>query len=105
MAGVTQHTVMSSDGEHELSFHFVSDDYLILTVPQQLVLGDRSPLESAPATFKFVGIRRDPHKAIEERGEKRKRSPSPRETWFEMNHPMGTCSEARLGHWDHWDRL
>ncbi|KAJ2981362.1 hypothetical protein NQ176_g2069 [Zarea fungicola] len=99
LAGVTEHTVMSFDGEHELSFYFISDDYLILTVPQRLVLGDRSPLQSAPAIFEFVGIRHDSDKAIKEREEleeeRKRRSPSPRETWFEMNHPMGAWNQGR----------
>ncbi|KAL2793697.1 hypothetical protein BJX66DRAFT_305488 [Aspergillus keveii] len=57
-----------------------------------------------PDLFEFVGIRPGFEKEREERGRaqaKRKRSPSPpsppspRESWFEMNHPMGWWNQSR----------
>lgn len=92
--------VKTSDGKHELSFKFIGNGYLELEVPWEFVSTaqrDSCPLDpplTAPEVFKFVGIKRDREKEIAEQQElaraaKARRSPSPRETWFEMTHPMG----------------
>jgi len=55
-------------------------------------------LPAAPEVFEFVGIWRDLEKEKAERQErmaKARRSPSPRESWFEMNHPMGWWHQSR----------
>ncbi|KAJ2968511.1 hypothetical protein NQ176_g9146 [Zarea fungicola] len=96
LAGVEEHSLKSFHGEYELLVRFISNDYLILTVPQRLILQDQSPLQSAPDTFQFMGIRFDREKERKERLVKRKRSPSPRESWFEMNHPMGAWNLGGL---------
>lgn len=54
----------------------------------------------APETFEFVGILRDLEKEKEERlraaeEEKKNRPESPRESYFEMNHPMGWWAQSR----------
>lgn len=60
-----------------------------------------SPLAPPPAAqevFEFVGIWRDLEEEKAERRErmaKARRSPSPRESWFEMNHPMGSWNQLR----------
>jgi hypothetical protein len=92
--------VKSCDGMYELSFKFIGNGYLKLRVSREMVFlnpyiaSPRAPPATAPETFEFVGIQRDLEK---ERAERRaiRRPPSPRESWFEMNHPMGS--------W-HWGR-
>ncbi|KAH6872084.1 hypothetical protein B0T10DRAFT_499916 [Thelonectria olida] len=79
-AGQEEHRLKSFDGEYELVFRFISNDYLIMTVSRELVLMDRSPVPSAPEMFKFMGIRYDQEKEKQRRNAKRKRSPSPRES-------------------------
>jgi hypothetical protein len=80
----------SFHGEYDLVFQFVSNDYLTMTVSRELVFMDQPPMASAPELFRFMGIRFDQHKERQQRNRKRKRSTSPRESWFEMNHPMGS---------------
>lgn len=58
-----------------------------------------APPPTAPAVFDLIGIWRDPEKEKAERQkiemERRlRRSPSPRESWFELNHPMGAFSSG-----------
>lgn len=94
--------VDSCDGRYELSFKFLGNGHLKLRVSQDMVF-IRPYSESPPATpsaapkvFEFVGIWRDREKEKAEREERiAKRSPSPRETWFEMNHPMGSWRQSR----------
>ncbi|KAH7137595.1 hypothetical protein EDB81DRAFT_799641 [Dactylonectria macrodidyma] len=95
-ACLEEHLLKSFHGEFELEFRFISNDYIIMTVPRELVFIDSSPIPSAPEIFKFMGIRYDREKEKQRRDTKRKRSPSPRESWFEMNHPMGSWN---LGGW------
>jgi hypothetical protein len=84
----------SCDGKHELKFQFISDEYLRLKVGRELVFsGHHGPVpESAPEVFEFMGILRNFEKEKAERAERerRNRSPSPGETWFERSHPMGS---------------
>lgn len=97
------------DGKHEISFQFLGNGYLKLRVSRNFVFMalDEPPPPSAPLEFEFVGIWNDPHKEDAERHkedaerqnalmeEKRRRSPSPRESWFELNHPMGAYYTGR----------
>ncbi|KAK3934240.1 hypothetical protein QBC46DRAFT_400360 [Diplogelasinospora grovesii] len=91
--------VKSCDGKYELSFKFIGNGYLKLRISREMVFmnpysaSPRAPLPAAPEMFEFVGIWSNWEKEKAERREKMaeaRRSPSPRETWFEMNHPMGS---------------
>ncbi|RMZ87475.1 hypothetical protein DV736_g5298, partial [Chaetothyriales sp. CBS 134916] len=96
--------VKSCDGEYELSFQFIGNGYLKLRVTQEMVFMNpytnrpRAPPPNVPGVFEFVGIWRDREREKAERQEwlKAHRSPSPRESWFEMNHPMGWYHEGRF---------
>ena len=89
---------------YELSFKFIGNGYLKLRVSREMVFMNRycagppAPPAAAPEMFEFVGIRRDWEKEKAEQQErmtKARRSPSPRESWFEMNHPMGSWHQSR----------
>ncbi|AEO57899.1 hypothetical protein MYCTH_2304632 [Thermothelomyces thermophilus ATCC 42464] len=93
--------VKSCDDKYELSFQFIGNGYLKLRVSREMVFmkpydaSPPSPPPTAPDVFEFAGILRDWEKEKAERQErmaKARRSPSPRESWFEMNHPMGSWS-------------
>ncbi|KIW41795.1 uncharacterized protein PV06_05408 [Exophiala oligosperma] len=93
--------VRSCDGMYELSFKFLGGGYLKLRVYREILFmnpyspSSPAPPAAAPEVFEFVGIRRDREKEKGERQERMtnsRRSPSPRESWFEMNHPMGSWS-------------
>ncbi|KAK2782186.1 hypothetical protein FQN52_001024 [Onygenales sp. PD_12] len=77
--------------KHEFAFQFLNNDHLKLRVPREAVFADKEAPADAPEVFEFAGIRDDWEKKREER--KRKRSSSPRDSWFEMNHPMGWWSQ------------
>lgn len=113
--------VESDDGKHDISFQFLGNGYLKLRVSRNFVFMDSHlgnskppPPPSAPQEFEFVGIwynrpkedaerhkeDAERHKGDAERQnalmeEKRRRSPSPRESWFELNHPMGAYYTGR----------
>ena len=96
--------ITSSDGMYELSFKFIGDGYLKLKVSKDMVFMNPystrppAPPAAAPEVFEFVGVRRQLEKEKAERQERIKNSrrpPSPRETWFEMNHPMGSWNQGR----------
>ncbi|KJZ68826.1 hypothetical protein HIM_11786 [Hirsutella minnesotensis 3608] len=82
----------SLDGDHELLFQFISNDYLIMTASRKLVCPENAQAAPALETLKFAGIRSDLERdrRRQEKEHRLRRSPSPRETWFEMNHPMDT---------------
>ena len=89
----------SSDDKYELSFQFIGHGYLKLRVPREMVFmksydgNPPSPPPAAPDVFEFAGILPDREKEEAERQERMaKARRSPRETWFEMNHPMGAWS-------------
>ncbi|ROT42226.1 hypothetical protein SODALDRAFT_374580 [Sodiomyces alkalinus F11] len=94
--------VKSCDGKYELSFMFIGNGYLKLRVSREMVFmkpygaSSTAPPPTAPEVFEFVGIWRDREKEKAERQKmmvKIRRSPSPRESWFEMNHPMGVWNQ------------
>ena len=93
--------VAGEDG-HELSFQLLGNGYLKMTIPREVVYYNTPP-PTAPETFEFVGIYFDRKGAMERAHakdqEERARNPpaSPRESWFEMNHPMGSWAQ------DDWD--
>jgi hypothetical protein len=94
LASLDNCQLQSVDGKYDLTIQFLSDDYLKLKVGHELVFMDKSQPPHAPEFFEFVGIRydREKEKAERERWKAQvrvQRSPSPRESWFEMNHPMG----------------
>jgi hypothetical protein len=78
-------------GKYKLSFKFLGGDYLKLRVPREMAAGGRAPRGDAPEMFEFVGVRRDLEKERAECKERfAKLCPSLRESWFEINHPMGS---------------
>ncbi|GAB1311866.1 hypothetical protein MFIFM68171_02076 [Madurella fahalii] len=89
-----------SNGTYELSFKFLGNGYLKLRVPRELVFKGRyganppAPQPTPPEVFEFVGIWRDTEKEKAEEQEIKSETPSFRETWFEMNHPMGAWKQA-----------
>lgn len=104
--------VESCDGKYKLSLDFLGNGYLKLRVSRNMVFmgwNGKSPAECppdapAPEVFEFVGIWRDPKKEKAEREkmemerkklERQRRPPSPRESWFELNHPMGAYYDRR----------
>jgi hypothetical protein len=96
--------VRSCDGMYELSFTFIGNGYLKLRVSREMVFmnpdsaSPPAPPAAAPEVFEFVGIWRDCEKEKaeqQERMKKARRPPSPRESWFEMNHPMGSWHQSR----------
>ncbi|KAK4139212.1 uncharacterized protein C8A04DRAFT_40907 [Dichotomopilus funicola] len=90
-----------ADGAAELSLKFLGNGYLKLRVPRDLVfLGHHyanpiTPPPKTPDVFKFVGIWDDPEEVVERAATLSDR-PSPHETWFEMNHPMGSWKQSWL---------
>ncbi|KAK2802644.1 hypothetical protein FQN50_007252 [Emmonsiellopsis sp. PD_5] len=92
-AGLEESRWKSDCQKHEFVFQFLSNDHLKLKVPREALFTNKEAPADAPEVFKFVGIRRDREKEREEWNLKRKRSPSPKDSWFEMNHPMGWWSQ------------
>ena len=94
-------TVRITGGKkYELKFKFFKKKYLKLSVPRAVVEEGTKLPPDAPETFEFVGILRDLEKEKEERlraaeEEKKNRPASPRESYFEMNHPMGWWAQSR----------
>lgn len=81
-----------------LRFQFFGKGYLKLSIPRNLVWGshDKASWDIAPEVFQFVGILIDEEKERKEREElqnmksmKSNQPSSPKESWFNMNHPMG----------------
>ncbi|KAK4131659.1 hypothetical protein BT67DRAFT_451532 [Trichocladium antarcticum] len=82
------------NGTSELSFRFLGNGYLTLSIPREIVFMGcaRGPPPTAPEVFEFAGILPDREKERKEDAERFKmlsERSSYRETWFEMNHPMG----------------
>ncbi|KAH8588756.1 hypothetical protein B0O99DRAFT_655799 [Bisporella sp. PMI_857] len=96
--------VKSCCGKYELSFKFIGNGYLKLRVSREMVFmqpyspSAPAPLLTAPEMFEFVGVWHDREKEKAERQKRMeaRRSPSPRETWFEMNHPMGWWHQSQF---------
>ncbi|KAF4986293.1 hypothetical protein FDECE_16026 [Fusarium decemcellulare] len=78
---------LKGDDKFDVKICFIGNDYITVTVPRELVFEDVSPNSSAPEMFKFMGIRFDFEKERQRVLAKRKRSPSPQESWFESTHP------------------
>jgi hypothetical protein len=89
----------SDDGKYALWFKFFGNGYLKLSISRNFLFEGRLGSSSAtPEMFDFVGIWRDWEKEKKEMAEKherraKNRAPSPRESWFEMNHPMGSWNQ------------
>ncbi|KAK3373575.1 hypothetical protein B0T24DRAFT_720234 [Lasiosphaeria ovina] len=80
---------MELDGSRsrfELSVTFVSNDYLKVRVSRYTSNPAFPRLPTAPKVYEFAGVWRDKEK---ERAERKAREFSPKESWFELNHPMG----------------
>jgi hypothetical protein len=92
--------VKSHDGKYDLWFKFIGNGYLKLSVSRDLVFEHglvSSP--TAPEMFDFVGIWKDWENEMKEMAAKQERvaknaPPSPRESWFETNHPMGSWDQG-----------
>lgn len=108
----TQTVVLESwHKEHKVEFEieFLGDDYLILRVGRDLIINyegerqkkilcEQSKCADAPEMLEFVGIHYDFRKRraemqLQEEAKRTRREP--RETFFEMSHPMG---------WWNWSR-
>lgn len=92
--------IKDSNGTCYLSMKFFGDDYIKMRVSAGVVF-KRSTTSPTPECFDFSGIWDGSESAIKEREkvkQERKKlqeertknaPPSPRETWFNLNHPMG----------------
>ncbi|KAJ9131299.1 hypothetical protein NKR23_g11785 [Pleurostoma richardsiae] len=96
--------VKSCDGKYDLHLKFIGKGYLKLRVSREMVFmnpyraSPTDPPSAAPEVFEFVGVLRDLEKERADRQKrlaKARRSPSPRESWFELNHPMGWWNQSR----------
>lgn len=88
-AGLDTYRVECGSGEPGFTIQFLSDDYLKLQLPQEIVFNKPKP-PHIPKFFEFVGIRFDFEKMARKRKREReemeaRRPPSPRESWFERN--------------------
>lgn len=90
--------VKSCDGKYDLWLKFIGKRYLKLRVSREMVFMNPfrasapDPPTAAPEVFEFVGVLRDLERERADRQTRLasvRRSPSPRESWFELNHPMG----------------
>ncbi|KAH6983549.1 hypothetical protein BKA56DRAFT_615521 [Ilyonectria sp. MPI-CAGE-AT-0026] len=95
-------TLRSRYGGHEVSVIFIGNGYMKMTLSRESVFkASRRPVSpDAPEFFEFFGIIRDEEKAraeglAAEEKHARAQPPSPRETYFEMYHPMGSWNESR----------
>lgn len=57
-AGLTKHTLAGERGQLDAEICFLSNEYLMVTVPPTLVFGDEAT-EEMPERFEFIGIRTD----------------------------------------------
>jgi hypothetical protein len=91
---------IKGDRKYDLLFDFFGNGYLKLRVPRDLLKHTLVSSSTAPQIFEFGGILRDYEKERKERAEARERAarnrpPSPRESYFEMNHFRGSWAESR----------
>jgi len=66
-----------------------------MRIPREVMFGPNPPA-NAPAFFGFVGYHIDHDKEVArimEAARKRRRSPSPEDSWFEKSHPLGSWNE------------
>lgn len=89
-------------GGHEVSLIFIGNGYMTMTLSRESVfkVSGRPVSPDAPEFFEFFGIIRDEEKAraeglAAEENHARAQPPSPRETYFEMYHPMGSWNQSR----------
>lgn len=83
-AALGTYRVECGGGEPGFTIQFLSDDYLKLQLPQEIVFNKPKP----PKSFEFVGIRFDFEKMTRKRKREReemepRRPPPPTESWFE----------------------
>ena len=94
---------IKGDGKYDLSFNFFRNEYLKLRVPRDLLKDVLVSPSTAPQIFEFVGILRDYENERKDMAEAREKAtkncppspPSPRESYFEMNHFMGSQALSR----------
>lgn len=95
---------------HTIEIMFISDDYVKVKVRRETVHeGVHNPTTTGQKEYEFAGIYHDVGDRIRNLLKKRgtsishnnkksppKRTPSPGETWFEMNDPMGSWEQSRM---------
>ncbi|KAM7216357.1 hypothetical protein V8F06_008279 [Rhypophila decipiens] len=100
----------AESGHINLTFNFVGNDHVELKLTRES-LGALSDILvdylNLPAVLRFVGVKCDlvqegaelvaARRAARRVARRAARSPSPRRTYFEMNHPMGWYEQSRRG--------
>ncbi|PGH00531.1 hypothetical protein GX51_05746 [Blastomyces parvus] len=61
-SGLEEFRLETNRGKHELVFQFISNDYVKLKVPREVVFEDMDPPAEAPEVFEFAGICSDKEK-------------------------------------------
>ncbi|KAL4861364.1 hypothetical protein BDV12DRAFT_180375 [Aspergillus spectabilis] len=95
-AGLEKH-YLRTNSKHSVTIQFLSNDYLKLKAPRELLCQEGTPPPHLPEVFDFVAIRRGSREEREKRRKKEEawpQPPSPKETWFEMTHPMGWWNQS-----------
>lgn len=93
--------IKSTDDEYDMRIKFFGKNYLNLSVSRSFVFqNDLADSADALEMFTFVGIFSDWEEKKRGRAEKqaeaaRNAPPSPKESWFEVNHPMGSWAQSR----------
>lgn len=89
------------DSDANVTVKFIDRCFLKLVVPRHIAYPQSSP-SGTPELLEFVGISKDfgnERKRKREDGSvvrcQKQREVSPRESWFEMNHPMGSWAQSR----------
>jgi hypothetical protein len=90
--------IKSCDGKYDLLFKFFKNGHLKLSVSRDFIFNSGGTESSSVAMVNFVVILRDLEKekkemAAEKERITKNRPASPRESWFEMNHPMGLWNQ------------
>ncbi|CAG9982597.1 unnamed protein product [Clonostachys byssicola] len=89
-AGREKHRMTANKGKLKLDVRFLSNDYLIISIPATVVFGSKPIPPSAPKKFKFAGIRYTLEMTMKEPEARRKRKRSPSsDDELEFYHPSG----------------
>ncbi|KAF5014022.1 hypothetical protein FDECE_3 [Fusarium decemcellulare] len=92
----------------DLVTQFLGDDHLTIRIKSKVAFGKKEPPADTPLYFEYVGFRVDEETAARQLQDDiwhknkvnpkkilRGRSASPRDSWFERNHPMGSWNEHK----------
>ncbi|KAF5009866.1 hypothetical protein FDECE_3939 [Fusarium decemcellulare] len=77
-ASTKAYKLKDSDGEFAIECRFISNDYIMITAPRELVFMEEDQIPSTAGTFKFVGISVDSETERQRRRSKREGAWSPR---------------------------